>query len=351
MKIRISTMLTITLVSTAGLVTTVARGDDASPPSVLVTTVPPQQGSAPEILTVYGSAEPAPNGMVSVSLLRAGQVTALYAAAGQAVRSGDKLLEFGADPAAVATYEQAASTLEAAKRDRAQTAALVGQQLATRAQLAHADKAVADARSALDALDRAGGGKRSETIRAPFDAVVASVAVAQGDRLQAAAPLLQLARLDRLVIAVGVEPAQRGKITVGAPANLELLGGDGEQLAGTVASVAGQVDSKARLVECLVQPAGGQLLPGAAYRVGIEIGRPSGWLVPREAVLLDDDGAHLFQVKDDKAVAVPVRVLGQSGEDSLVDGALDPAAPIVASGSYQLTDGAAIRLPPETRKP
>ena len=353
MKIRIMTMLTITLVSTAGLASKVALGDDAAPPSVLVTTVPAQQGSAPEILTAYGSAEPAPNGMVSVSLLRAGQVTALYAAAGQAVRSGDKLLEFGADPAALATYEQAASTLEAARRDRAQTAALVGQQLATRAQLAHADKAVADARSALDALDRAGGGKRGETIRAPFDAVVASVAVAQGDRLQAAAPLLQLARLDRLVLAVGVEPAQRGKITVGAPAYLQPLDGDGdgEALAGTVVSVAGQVDAKTRLVECLVQPAAGQLLPGAAYRVGIEIGRPSGWLVPREAVLLDDEGAHLFQVTGDKAVQVPVRVLGQSGEASLIDGAIDPAAPIVASGSYQLTDGAAIRLQPETGKP
>jgi membrane fusion protein (multidrug efflux system) len=352
MTIRMLIMLTITLVSAAGLASKVALGDEASAPSVLVATVPALPGDVPEILTAYGSAEPAPNGTSSISLLRSGQVVALHVSAGQAVRNGDPLLEFGADPAALATYEQAVSTLEAAKRDREQTAALVGQQLATRAQLAHADKAVADARSALDALDRAGGGKRSETIRAPFDAVVASVAVAQGDRLQAAAPMLQLIRLDRLVVAVGIDPAQRGKVAVGAPAHLEPLDGESEALGGTVASVAGAVDAKTRLIECLIQPATGQLLPGAAYRVGIEVGRYSGWLVPREAVLLDDEGAHLFQVKGGKAVQVPVRLIGQSGEESVVDGAIDPAAPIVASGSYQLTDGAVIRLqPPETRQP
>lgn len=346
MTIRMLIMLTITLVTTAGLASKVAVGEEASAPSVLVATVPARQGSLPEILTAYGSAEPAPNGTSSVSLLRGGQVLALHVAAGQAVRSGDPLLEFGAEPAALATYEQAVSTLEAAKRDREQTAALVGQQLATRAQLAHADKAVADARSTLDALDRAGGGKRSEMIRAPFDAIVASVAVAQGDRLQAAAPLLQLVRRDRLVVAVGVEPAQRGKVMVGAPAHLEPLDGDGDALSGSVASVAGLVDAKTRLVECLIQPADGQLLPGAAYRVGIEIGRYDGWVVPREAVLLDDEGAHLFQADGRKAVQVPVRLLGQSGEEDVVDGAIDPAAPIVASGSYQLTDGTAIRLQP-----
>ena len=139
---------------------------------------------------------------------------------------------------------------------------------------------------------------------------------------------------------------------MGAAAHLEPLDGEGEALSGTVASVAGQVDAKTRLVECLIQPADGQLLPGAAYRVGIEIGRYSGWVVPRGAVLLDDDGAHLFQVKGEKAVQVPVRLLGQSGEEEIVDGEIDPAAPIVASGSYQLTDGAAIRLqPPKPDKP
>ncbi len=349
MTIRMRIMLTITLVSVAGLASKVAIGDEAAAPSVLVATIPARQGSLPEILTAYGSAEPAPNGTSSLSLLRGGQVLALHVAAGQSVRNGDPLLDFGADPATLSTYEQAVSTLDAAKKDREQTAALVGQQLATRAQLAHADKAVADARSALDALDRAGGGKRSETIKAPFDALVASVAVAPGDRLQAAAPLLQLVRLDRLVVAVGVEPSQRGKVAVGTPAHVEPLGGDEDALGGTVASVAGLVDAKTRLVECLVQPAEGQLLPGATYRVGIEIGRYTGWIVPREAVLLDDDGAHLFQAKGDKAVQVPVKLLGQSGDESVVDGAIDPAAPIVASGSYQLTDGAALRLQPPAK--
>ena len=316
--------------------------------SVLVTTVPAKQGTLPEILSAYGAAEPAPDGATSISLLRGGQIASLHVTPGETVRKNDPLLEFGADPATIATYEQAVSALAAAQRDRTQTSELLQQQLATRAQLAHADKAVADAQTALDALNRAGGGKPVETIRAPFDGVVTSIAVGPGDRIQPSAPLLQLARADRLVVAVGVEPSDRAKVAAGAPVRFAPLADKGAPIDGTVASVSGMIDPKTRLVEALIRPAAeSAVLPGAQYRADIEIGRFTGWLVPREALLLDETGARLFQVADGKAVGVPVTILGQSGDMTAVDGALDPSRPIVVVGSYQLTDGAAVRLEDE----
>ena len=311
-------------------------------PSVLVTTVPAKQGTLPQTLTAYGAVEPAPDGTANISLLRAGQVVKLRVGPGEMVQKGDPLLDFDADPVTIATYDQAVSTLTAAKQDRARTADLMGQQLATRAQLTQADKAVSDAQSALDALNRSGGGKPVEMVRAPFDGIVTSIAVGPGDRLQASAPLMQLAEADQLVLAAGVEPAERGKIKPGAPVHLDPLDG-GDAIDGTVASVAGMIDPKTRLVEALIRlPA--DTLPGQGYRARIEIGQFKGWLVPREAVLADDDGAHLFQVAGDKAKSVAVKIVGTEDETTVVDGPVDGRMAVVASGSYQLTDGATVRL-------
>jgi membrane fusion protein, multidrug efflux system len=327
------------------LVPTLAQADGTeAPPSVLVTTVPAQQGALPQTLTAYGAVEPAPDGSASISLLRAGQVTKLSVAPGGAVRKGDTLLVFGADPATVAAYDQATTTLAAAKQDRARTAELLGQQLATKAQLAQADKAVADAQGALDALNLSGGGKPVETVRAPFDGIVMSIAVGPGDRVQPSTPLMQLAKADQWVLAAGIEPAERGKVMPGAPVHLDPLDGSGDPVDGTVASVAGMIDPKTRLVEALVRlPA--DTLPGQGFRAKIEIGSFKGWLVPREAVLMDDGGgAHLFQVANGKAKSVAVKIVGSEDETLVVDGPLDGGKPIVASGSYQVNDGGAVRL-------
>jgi RND family efflux transporter MFP subunit len=341
------------LIATALVLTSVAgRADEAAtPPSVLVTTVPAKQGTLPQTLLAYGAVEPAPDGTASISLLRAGQVVKLRVGPGETVRKGDPLVDFGADPATIATYDQAVSSLTAARQDRSRTADLLSQQLATRAQLTQADKAVADAQSALDALNRSGGGKPVETVRAPFDGIVMSVAVGPGDRLQASAPLMQLAAANQLVLAAGVEPAQRSKLAVGAPVHLDPLDGKGGTIEGTVASVAGMIDPKTRLVEALIRlPDDAAALPGAGYRARIEIGHFTGWLVPREAVLSDESGSHLFQVAGAKAKSVPVTVVGTDGETTVVDGALDGGDPVVASGSYQLADGAAVRFDDGTAK-
>jgi len=333
----------------AALALAPAAETDAGP-SVLVTVVPARQGTLPQTLMAYGAVEPAPDGATALSLLRAGQVLKLRVGAGEAVRKGDPLLDFGADPAAIASYDQAVSTLAAARQDRARTADLLGQQLATRAQLTQADKAVADAQSALDALNRSGGGTALESVRAPFDGVVMSIAVGPGDRLQPGAPLMQLAKADQLVLAAGVEPAERGKLKPDAPVHLDPLDG-GEPIDGTVASIAGMIDPKSRLVETLIRLPSGALL-GQSYRARIEIGQFEGWLVPREAVLADDDdGAHLFQIAGDKAKSVPIKIVGTEDETMVVDGPLDGNRAVVATGSYQLTDGAAVRLDDGTAKP
>ena len=155
----------------------------ADPAAVLVTTVPAQQGALPDILTAYGDAEPAQGSGTVISLPQDGRVAALLVTQGERVSAGTRLLVFNQAASVASAYAQALTALNLAQTERAHTAQLLAQRLATRDQLAQADKAAADAGAALDALRRQGADRARTEITAPFDAVVASIPVSPGDRL------------------------------------------------------------------------------------------------------------------------------------------------------------------------
>jgi membrane fusion protein, multidrug efflux system len=310
--------------------------------TVAVQTEAPRQGTAPDLVTAYGTAAPALDGGMTLSLQQEGRVTALAVTPGEAVHAGDRLMDFGVSAAASSTYQQAVSALALARTQRTHTVQLLGQQLATRDQLAQADKAVADAQAALDALRREGGGQPQQTLKAPFDGIVTSIAVAQGDRLAPGAPLMVLTRLDGLVVTAGIEPADRERVQPGASARLQRLAG-GPALQGQVIRVDAAVNPKTRLVDVDVSVPPGSVIAGEAFRAILTTGQIEGWLVPHDAVLLDDSGAYLFQVAGGKAVRVDVSVAGADGDRDVVRGKIDPKAPIAVQGSAQLSAGAAVR--------
>ena len=349
---------TVVAVALAAALPVAAMAQSGAPqPSVLVTTEMPRQGSLPRTLTAYGSVRAAPGGSETLSLLRAGQVTRTMVAPGQRVRQGEALLTVSADPAALAAYRQAVTALTLARGERGRMAQMLSQKLATRDQLAQADKAVTDAQANLDALDRGGGGSAEQTLTAPFDGIVSSLPVASGARVAPQTPLVTLDRSSKLVAAVGVEPSQRGLVAPGQPAQVEPLdGGSAER--GRVLSVGAVLDPVNRLVPVLVDPlqgdskgtapaeAGVGLLLGGPVRVVVQVGEFRGWLVPRNAVQTDAKGTYAFQVDGGKAARVDVRIAGTVGGTTVVNGPLDPRRPLVTNGSYQLQDGGAVRESP-----
>ncbi len=313
-----------------------------APPSVAVRTGPAQRGVAPDNVVAYGTARPAIDGGLTLSLQQEGRVNALAVTPGEAVHSGDTLMSFGVSAAAASTYQQAVTASALARTQRAHAAQLLAQQLATRDQLAQADKAVADAQAALDALRRQGAGQPVQTLTAPFDGIVASIAVAQGDRLQPSAPLMVLTRLDGLVVTVGFDPADRARLRQGLPATLQRLGG-GASLAGAVLRIDGMLNPKTRLIDADISVPPSSIIAGEAYRATITVGQVEGWRVPHDAVLTDDEGAFLFQVDAGKAARVAVGIVGRDGDQDIVQGKLDPQRPVVIEGGPQLSDGAAVR--------
>jgi len=308
--------------------------------SVLVTTMAPRQGSLPDIVTAYGTAGPALNGSMTISLQSQGRVLQFHITPGEAVKAGQPLLEFGVSESALGSERQAETALQTAKVERARIAQLLRQQLATKDQLTQADKAIADAQTTLE---KSGSGQPNLTIKAPFDGIVSAIPVAQGDTIAPGAPMMTLMRVDGLVVSVGVEPAQRYRLKRGNPVMLLPMTSGGAPAPGTLVRIDSLLNPKTHLIDADVATSA-RLLPGAAFMAQITVGQFDGFIVPRDVVLSDAEGAYLFQTDGGKAHRVAVTIVGSADDQSAVTGAIDPAKPIVLQGNYQLENGMEVRL-------
>ncbi|AJP47561.1 hypothetical protein PG1C_01940 [Rugosibacter aromaticivorans] len=315
----------------------------ADAPSVLVETVALKEQPMTDTVSGYGVVSPDTRSLQTISLPRSGQVVSLLVSAGQVVKKGAPLLEFGTSADAAMSYQQARQTMDFAQGETARIEQLVGQQLATQSQLAAAKKGLADAEANLRALERIGAGQSVERVVAPFDGVVAAVQAARGDRLAAGAPLLQLARAGEQRVLLGVEPDDVIRIRPSMAVRVNPVFSAGLKMTGRVAQVFGMINPQTQLVDVLVEIPGDGLMPGTRVRAEIEVARQSLWVVPRSAILRDAHGAYLFQVAEGKARRINVQTgLEQEGMIA-VQGSFDAKQQVVSLGNYELRDGMAVR--------
>jgi membrane fusion protein, multidrug efflux system len=328
------------------LAATARAHDEAPQPSVLVQTAAVQKGALEETITAYGLIQAAPGTVLDLSLPYSGQVLQLRVSIGQKVRKGDPLFEYGTDPGVSLAYRKAVSALNLAKQEKAHVASLAAQKLATQSQLDQAETAVRDAEGEVAEQQRLGGDEPSRTVDAPFAGVVASVAVSNGDHIQANAAILQLSQAGGLEGIVGVEPENASRVAPEMPVRVSAPSHPGRPVAAKVRTVGGQLDPKTQLIDVVIAlPTDGGMaaLPGEHVYAEIPVAELKGWIVPRAAVLTDRNGPYLFQVADGKADRVNVAIIGESGDRLAVDGPLDPGRKLVTSGNYELSNGMLIR--------
>lgn len=333
------------MLAASSLPSPIRAAADTTTGSVLIETQTVRQGAITRKLIAFGTATPAIDASLTLNVQAEGRIAHIDVRPGQAVRAGQRLLQFDLSAAAASAHAQAVAALRLATEERTRIERLLAQQLATRDQLAQADKALVDARSALAAIERDTGGRPQRTLVAPFDGVVAAIPVAQGDLVAAGVALLTLTRSAGLVVTCGIETADLAHIETGQTATLSPLDGSSAAAQGTVARVGRRLNPATRLVDADIAVDSAALLEGAAYRVELAAGEITGWLVPRVAVLDDEEGAYLFQVSGTAAHRVAVRRIGVDGDTVAVDGELDPALAVVVSGHSQLDDGARVRMP------
>ncbi len=339
------------LVLAVGLGAAPALAEDTPDAAALIATVPAKQGTIPDIITAYGSAAPALEGGEAVSLAQDGRVAGIFVTPGERVRRGDRLLSFDLAATAVSAYAQAVAAYNLAVSQRSHTTQLLAQRLATRDQLAQAENALANARAALDALRRQGGGQPRTELIAAFDGVIDAIPVAIGERVAAGAPLIRLIRTDGasgpagLVVTVGVAVDQASRVQTGQSAVLHRFDSNAT-LNGRVLRVNGMMNPKSHLVDVDIGVPQAGLLAGETFAAAITIGSLAGWLVPHDAVLSDEKGEYLFQSDGSHAHRVDVQTLGTQGNTDAVSGKLIAKMLVITDGAPQLADGDPVRTAP-----
>src|SRR5476651_1724496 len=213
-------------------------GEDAG--SALIVTQAVKQQDMALTATAYGDVDAGvPE---SLSFTQAGRLARLDVLPGQSVHRGVVIATLDSDPAAMAAYAQAANAQAFAQRELRRNQDLLALQLATQSQVDAAARQLQDAQAGLAAQAKLGGAQTSLQLKAPFDAVVTSIAVAQGERLAAGSVAAQLDRRDTPRVLLQVEPSLSGQLRAGMPVTLTPLQGDATPFAAAIAQVQSAVD-------------------------------------------------------------------------------------------------------------
>ncbi len=314
--------------------------------SALVQTQPLGLHELAETLSCYGIVSTDPVSVVNVNFPRAGQITRLLVSQGEVVKKGMPILQLDTSPLDSASYAQTMSSVDFARSELASLQSLAAQQLATKSQVANAQKAVSDAEALLAAQQRLGKDTKSELISAPFDGIVIALNITQGERIQAGATALQLARVDGLRVILGIEPEDIRRVKPGMPVHLTPVFNERLSASGTVNKIHGMINPQTRLIDATVRLEPKQavrLVPGTRVLGLITLNRIRGAVVPRQALLRDDQGSYIFVVKNGRAHRINVRTGTESNGFIGVTGPVRQGENVVISGNYELREGMAVR--------
>jgi RND family efflux transporter MFP subunit len=169
---------------------------------------------------------------------------------------------------------------------------------------------------------------------------------APGDRLPANTAIMKLARTDKFLrIAAGLAAEDASRVAPGMLVEVTPIFSAGSQpVEGTVRQISGTINATTRLVDVWIDAMQTtKLVPGASASVVIVLSQHEGLVVPRNAVLRDDNGSYIFQVANGHAKRVDVKTGSETDQLTEVSGGFDPMLRVVTSGNYELRDGMVVR--------
>jgi RND family efflux transporter MFP subunit len=214
--------------------------------------------------------------------------------------------------------------------------------LATREQVAQAQRDLADARATERSLRTVGANAAQQTLRAPKDAIVTAVLINAGDRSAADTAALSLAAVDGLIVRLGVEPEAAREIVAGTKVKLVSVFDSDRVIEAAAKRVHAMLNPTTRLVDVIVPIAAedaATLTLGSQMRGSISLGAIDALVVPKSALLRDESGDYVFTVVVDRAHRVDVEVLLDRQSDAAIRGKIAAGDAVVVAGGYQLSDG------------
>ena len=288
---RSALVMAMVVLPALSLAETETEAEAAPEAKVGVTTVPVSNAQVVREITSYGVVEPDQDATDVVALPRAGVVRKLLVRLGERVSAGQALIELDTAPGSTMQYEQAQAAVKYGEEQLARLERMAETRLATREQIAQAQRDLADARATERSLRIVGANAAQQTLRAPKDGIVTQVLINAGERIAADAPALQLAAVDGLIVRLGVEPEVGREIVPGAKVELASVFDPGRVIDAQAKRVHAMLNPTTRLVDVIVPIAvddAATLTLGSQMRGSIALATIDALVVPRSALLRDE---------------------------------------------------------------
>jgi membrane fusion protein (multidrug efflux system) len=314
----------------------VDKGPDAVP--VEVATVSRQPISA----SYNGTAPLDARAESQVVAKTSGVALQVLAEEGQAVRAGQVLVRIdSARPALQAAQAEAEVRKLEANYSRART--LAAQKMVSANDL---DQLKYDLENARAVYNMARLELSYTNVVAPISGVVASRSIKPGNFVQINTPIFRIVDNSRLEATLNVPERDLEKLKPGLPVALQVDALPGKTFTGSVDRVAPVVDSGSGTFRVVCAFAGGgELQPGMFGRIRIDYDqRANALVIPRVALLDDEDDPAVFVARGGKAARVSVKLGYMDGERAEVLSGLKAGDQVVTAGKVALREGSAIQV-------
>lgn len=169
------------------------------------------------------------------------------------------------------------------------------------------------------------------TLRAPFSGVVGFRQSELGEWLSAGNAAMQLVQTDPLRVQINIPERYYGEVRTGTPVSIAVDAWPGQTIETAIENVVmvADTDTRSFTARMDIPNSDGKLAPGMSTHVVLHLGgaaSASVLQVPADAVVRRSDGsAVVFVVREERAVAVPVRV-GRRNRASVEVSSADLAA-------------------------
>ncbi|NNE45463.1 MAG: efflux RND transporter periplasmic adaptor subunit [Rhodothermales bacterium] len=272
-----------------------------------------------------------------------GIVEQIFAEEGNYVKAGQKLAQLDDERLAL-EVDRAEASLQKLAREFERNEELYEKQLVSSEEYERvrseyeAQKAARDlARLSLD----------HTTVIAPITGIISQRLIKVGNMVQAYEPTFQITDFDPLHAIMHVPERELNKLTVGHSASLKVDAYPSERFTGRIKRISPVLDPATGTFKVTVEvrDSSKRLKPGMFTRIRIVYDtHDQTLLVPKEAVLAEDDESTVFVIRDSMTFRQVVRT-GYEDERfvEILDG-LDEGSQVITTGQSSLKDSARVEI-------
>jgi membrane fusion protein (multidrug efflux system) len=314
-------------------------------PIARVQVTPIKKEEIMETVTAYGTVVPEPGAVETVSVPFESRIRHISVSEGQRISKGDILMEIDPSPSAKLQVEQAKRAYTSAEQKFRKVKERVDLKLATRGELLTAEEVFQQAGLQLKSLEQRGIGRQKQ-IRSKGSGIVYKMHVEQGSVMPGGTPLVEIVPQDHIEVHLGVEQddvdrLKRGQTVLLSPVNIS----QSHEVSGHIRTISRSINPVTRLVNIFVtltSPDGFFL--GGYVRGKIVVASKNTMVVPRTAVLPEDDHYVLFIVQNGRALKRIVKPGLENHTKIEIKGeGLSLGDLVVILGNYELKDGMAVQ--------